>query len=47
MTSGAKPWIELKGQIGPGNYRSYATVYKSPLRVWMLGRWIIGRKHVA
>lgn len=41
-----KPDIEIRRKIGPGYYRSYANIYRRPLRVWVLGRWIIGGKHV-
>ena len=39
----AKPWIEIRHKLGPGHYCTYASAYKHPLRVWVLGRWIIGR----
>lgn len=37
------PWIEIKRQIGSGYFRSYVMVYRKPLRVWIYGRWVIGR----
>lgn len=39
----AKPWIEIKREISVGYFRVYATVYRSPLRVWINGHWVIGR----
>jgi hypothetical protein len=41
-----KPDIEIRREIGPGHYRSYANIYWHPLRVWVLGRWLIGGKQV-
>jgi hypothetical protein len=43
-----RPDIEIKRRIrrGPhrGATRSYATVYRKPLAVWVLGHWIVGGK---
>lgn len=41
-----KPWIEIRRELGPGSYCTYATAYKRPLRVWVLGHWIIGKRHL-
>jgi hypothetical protein len=39
----AKPWFELKREISVGYFRSYAMIYRHPLRVWVYGRWLIGK----
>lgn len=41
-----KPWVEIRRKVGSGAYVTYATVYRKPLCVWVLGRWIIGGRHV-
>ena len=48
--SAERPWIEITRRYRRGPYRgmcrSYANIYRRPLRVWVLGRWIIGGAHV-
>jgi hypothetical protein len=39
----ARPWIEIRRQLGVGHYRSYAMIHRKPLRVWIYGHWVIGR----
>lgn len=38
-----KPDIEIKRKLGVGYYKVYATVYYHPLRIWIKGKWIIGK----
>lgn len=43
MSDAQKPDIEIRRKVGRGHYRTYFTVYWRPLRVFVLGRWLIGR----
>jgi hypothetical protein len=43
MNAAAKPWVEFRRKLGPGHYRLYGHVYRRPLRVFLLGRWVWGR----
>lgn len=43
MPDAQKPNLEIRRKLGPGHYRTYATLYWRPLRVFVSGRWLIGR----
>jgi hypothetical protein len=45
-----RPDIEIKRAIRSGPHRGatrcYATLYRKPLAIWVLGHWIVGGRRV-
>ncbi len=47
MTFAAKkPDVEFRRKVGSGAYRTYGHIYWRPFIVHILGRTIIGKKHL-
>lgn len=38
-----KPDVEIRRKHRDGSFSTYATAYWRPLRVWVLGRWLVGK----
>jgi hypothetical protein len=46
MSGARKPDIEFRREIRSGTYRTYGHVYWRPLIVHVLGRTLIGKRHL-